>query len=252
MTHVALDGERVVVVGASAGIGRAFAVRAVKCGAEVVLGARRVSALHEAVGEAGGGSAIAVDVCDATSRDQFVAGAVEHLGSIDLLLSTVGSAELRPLAETDDETWARTMATNLVGLNRLFTLALPVLSPTGVLAVLSSEAATRPWNGLIPYAASKAALEATLEGLRLEHPGVRVSCVAIGPTVPTEFGDAFDATALGPAMQTWQRRGLLPREFMDTDEVAACLVDLYGSALRHPSVCVEKVVLRSPSPPLDR
>ena len=250
MSAAELGGRRVVVVGASAGIGRSFAVQAVREGADVVLGARRAEVLDEVVKEAGGGTAAAVDVCDGDSRARFMAEVGERLGEIDLLLCTVGYADLRPLADTDEETWARTIATNLVGLNRLLMLALPALSPIGVLAVLSSESTSRPRKWLVPYAASKAALEASLEGMRIEHPGVRVSCVIVGATFPTEFGSRFDAAELGPAVETWTRLGLLPEEFMTPDDVAACLVGIYGVALRHPGVCIDEVVLRSPSPPL--
>ena len=247
---MSLDGRRVVVVGASGGIGRAFAIQAVREGADVVLGARRAEVLDQVAAEAGGGHAQVVDVCDGDSRDRFVAEATERLGAIDLLLCTVGYAELRTLTDTDDDTWARTIATNVVGLNRLLSLVLPVLSPIGVLAVLSSESTSRPRKWLMPYAASKAALESSLTGWRIEHPGTRVSCVIVGATFPTEFGSRFDAEALGPALETWTRQGLLPEQFMTPEDVATCLADIYASALRHPGVCVDEVVLRSPSPPL--
>lgn len=247
---MSLDGRRVVVVGASGGIGRAFAVHAVRQGAEVVVGARRGEVLDEVVKEAGGGHAAVVDVCDGDSREAFVAGARDRLGAIDLLLCTVGYAELRTLADTDEEVWARTLATNVVGLNRLLALALPALSPIGVLAVLSSESTSSPRKWLMPYTASKAALEASLRGWRIEHPGTRVSCVIVGATFPTEFGANFDPNVLGPALEVWVRQGVIPEELMPTDDVAACLADIYGSALRHPGVCVDEVVLRSPSAPL--
>ncbi|MGH2685312.1 MAG: SDR family oxidoreductase [Actinomycetota bacterium] len=246
----ALERRRVVVVGSSAGIGRSFAVRAVREGADVVLGARRSDVLDAVVAEAGGGHAAVVDVCDGDSRERFVAEARQRLGEIDLLLCTAGYAELRTLADTDEETWARTIATNVVGLNRLLALAVPALSPVGIVSVLSSESTSRPRKWLMSYAASKAALEASLTGWRIEQPGVRISCVIVGATFPTEFGAKFDAEALGPALEAWTRQGLLPQEFMAPDDVAACLVDIYGSALRHPGVCIDEVVLRSPSPPL--
>ncbi|HEX6238455.1 MAG TPA: SDR family oxidoreductase [Acidimicrobiales bacterium] len=243
-----LDGRRVIVAGASAGIGRSFAIRARRAGAEVVVGARRTDVLDEVVAEAGGGTAVALDVTDEASCAAFLAGALAELGGIDLMLCTVGYAELRPLADVDEGTWARTMATNLVGLNRLITGALPALSPAGVVAVLSSETAAAPRHGLVPYAASKAALEATLKGIRVEHPGTRVSCVVVGATFPTEFGASFDRELLGPAMASWRRHGLMQQQFMEPDEVARCLVDVLGAALRCPGVCIEEVVLRSPSP----
>lgn len=242
-----LAGKRVVVVGASAGIGRAFAIQAVKQGAEVVFGARRTEVLEAAVAEAGGGHALAIDVCDGESRAAFLDGVRGAVGEIDLLLCSVGFAELRFLSDTDEEAWARMVATNLVGLNRLLVETIGALSPAGVMAVLSSESTRSIRHGLVPYAATKAALETTLRGLRVEHPGARVSCVVVGATFPTEFGSAFDASVLVPAMEKWQRLGVMQQEFMAPEDVAGCLTDLYGAALRYPGVCIEEVVLRSPS-----
>lgn len=241
-------GKRIAVVGASAGIGRSFAVQAIKAGADVVLGARRGDALRAAIEEAGGGVGATLDVCDATSRHEFVAALSAQLGSVDLLLCSVGTAELRLLSDVQDEDWDRTIATNVIGLARLISDALLLLAPGGIVAVLSSETAHRARRGLVPYAASKAALEATLRGFRVEHPGTRISCAIVGATYPTEFGDQFDGGLLGPAMEDWQRHGFLQQEFMAPDDVAACLLDVYGSALRFPGVSIDELVIRSPSP----
>lgn len=247
---MALEGKRVVVVGASAGIGRAFAVQAIEAGADVVIGARRAEVLDEVVAEAGGGTPVNVDVTDPASCDAFLAAAQAHLGEIDLVLCTAGTGTMALLGGIDDATWTSMMATNVFGLNRLLCAAVPMLSSQGVVAVLSSETAAAPRRGLVPYAASKAALEATLQGVRVEHPGTRVSCVVVGATYPTEFGSDFDADILGPAMESWQRHGLLQQEYMTPEDVAGSLVELYGAALRFPGVCLEHVVLRSPSPVL--
>ena len=74
--------------------------------------------------------------------------------------------------------------------------------------------------------------------------------MALGATQPTEFGDAFDMDALGPVLTSWVRHGLMQQEYMETDDVAAILADLFGSALAHPSVGIDDIVLRSPSPVL--
>jgi NAD(P)-dependent dehydrogenase (short-subunit alcohol dehydrogenase family) len=245
-----LAGRRVVVAGASSGIGRCFAVQAVQAGAEVVMGSRRTEVLDEVVKEAGGGTPLGLDVCDAASRQRFVAGAAEALGAFDLVLSSIGWADMRPLAETDDDMWARTLATNLIGPTRLLNEALPALEPAGILSVLSSETVGRPRRDLVPYAASKAAGEAALAGLRLEHPGTRVSCVVVGGTFPTEFGKDFDGDRLVTTLADWQRHGLLQEQFMVPEDVAGCLVGLYGTALRFPGVGVEEILLRSPTPVL--
>lgn len=244
-----LAGRRVLVVGASAGIGRAFGLHACRAGADVVLAARRAGELDAAVAEAGAGTAVALDVCDAASR----AALVDRLADgppVDLALVTVGVADLRPLADTDEERWASMLTTNLVGVARLLQDLQPVLGPEGILAVTSSEAGRAPRRGLVPYAATKAGLEAVLAGLRVEHPGLRVSCIVVGATYPTEFGSGFATEHLVPAMESWQRHGRLQAELMVPEDVAAVLVDVYATALRHPGVAVEEITLRSPSPVL--
>lgn len=243
-----LQDKNVVVVGASAGIGRAFSLRAAEAGASLVLGARHADALDRVLADTGTGRAVPVDVCDAASRGRFLDQARAHLTTVDLLLCTVGYAELRTLAETDEAGWDRTLSTNLVGVGGLMVDVLPLLAPGGVICVLSSEAASVPRRGLVPYAASKAALEAMVQGFRIEHPGTRVSCVVIGATFPTGFGDEFESAELRSSMASWRTHGLLQEEFMDPDEVAGHLVGMLGATLEHAGVCIEHVVLRSPSP----
>ena len=68
--------------------------------------------------------------------------------------------------------------------------------------------------------------------------------------VPTEFVKYFDGDRLVIELEDWQRHGLLQEEFMVPEDVAGCLVELYGAALRYPGVCVEEILLRSPSPVL--
>jgi NAD(P)-dependent dehydrogenase (short-subunit alcohol dehydrogenase family) len=233
----------VAVVGASAGIGRAFALAALDAGAQVVAAARRGAALDELAGA----HPVAVDVCEASGRAALLAACRERLGGIDVLFHAVGRADLVPVAETEEDAWRATLDTNVVAFNRLVAAALPLLAPGAVVAVLSSESAALPRSGMVAYAASKAALETAAAGWRIEHPGLRMSVVAVGATQPTEFGDGFDGARLGPALHDWGRRGLMQAEFMDTTEVATVLAALYGVALANPTVGVERVVLRSPS-----
>ncbi len=236
-----------MVVGASAGIGRAFAVGAARAGADVTVSARRVELLDGLVAELGAGQVAVVDVADVASRTAWAARLREG-PPIDLLLVTTGVADLRPLATTDDDDWSTTLSTNLVGIARLLDEIRPALAPTGVLAATSSETGRRPRHGLVPYAASKVGLEAVLAGLRIEHPGLRVSCVVVGATFPTEFGVGFEDDQLGPALASWERHGVMSEDFMTPEQVAGVLLGLYAAALESPGVNVDEVVLRSPSP----
>lgn len=248
-----LTGRRVVVVGASAGIGRAFAVRAVQAGAEVALVARRAEPLAAAVEEAGGGHAVIGDVCDYTAMPDLVTALAAAVGgTIDLVVHAAGASELRLLADADAETWRRTFEINVIAVNELIKAILPHLAPDAIVGVLSSESAEKPRSGMVPYAASKAALDTALRGWRLEHPEVRFSCLAVGATQPTEFGNGFEADLLGRVFADWGRHGLLQEAFMGTDDLAGFLVGTLGSALDHLTIGIEHVVLRSPSPVMGR
>jgi NAD(P)-dependent dehydrogenase (short-subunit alcohol dehydrogenase family) len=261
-----LEGKRVLVVGASAGIGRSFAVQAVQDGADVVLVARRAEALRQAVAEAGGGHVVAADVCDEAGIEGLVAAVVgcftadgpsydgggAPAGPIDLVVHCAGATPLRLLRDSDGDDWRRTFEINVVAVNQLIRALLPHLAPGAIVGVASSEAAARPWTGLVAYGATKAALDASLQGWRLEHPEVRFACLVVGPTQPTEFGDGFDPDLLGRTFADWARHGMLPETFMDTGELAGFLVGTLAAALAHPGVGLEHVVLRSPSPVLGR
>lgn len=243
-----IDGARVLVVGASAGIGAAFAVRAVAGGAGVVVTARRADRLADTVAEAGGGHVVVADLRSEEDCRRMVADAVDILGGLDLVMYSAGVAPLRSVADADDADLAAVFETNVFGVQHVLRAAVPAMAPGGVVAVLSSESVMRPWAGLGVYASSKAALETLLRSWRFEHPEVRFSCVTVGATQPTEFGNDFASEALGSAYASWARHGLLPETFMDTGDLAQFLVDALSSALAHPGIGLEQLTLRSPSP----
>ena len=91
-------------------------------------------------------------------------------------------------------------------------------TPSAVL--LSSHSVGRPWPGLVPYAASKAALDELALGLRAEEPWLRVIRVAVGPTV-TPFADGWDPSVAGPLFEQWAAEGYLRHEVQEPADVAA-------------------------------
>lgn len=243
-----MAGRRVLVVGASAGIGRAFASRAIAGGAAVAVVGRRAERLAELVESAPTSVVVAGDVRVPADCSRIVAEAAAALGGMDLLLYCAGSSPLRPLAETTAEDWATVFETHVLGVHRIVQEALLHMPRHGVVAVLSSETVGRPRYGLGAYGASKAALDQLLHALRVEHPLTRFSTVTVGATFPTEFGDGFDPEVLGRALAEWGRHGLMTEEMMDPDEVARVLAAVFAAALSNPSVGVEHLVVRPPSP----
>ena len=115
---VDLDGKRVLLTGASSGIGASAAERFARHGATVVAVARRKDLLDEVVGriEDGGGTAIAIpcDLSDMDAVDALVADVEQRLGGVDILVNNAGRSIRRPLAESL-ERWhdvERTMVLN--------------------------------------------------------------------------------------------------------------------------------------------
>jgi NADP-dependent 3-hydroxy acid dehydrogenase YdfG len=175
-----------VITGASSGIGAATARALAGEGYRTILGARRLDRLQELATEVGG-EAIALDVTDLASIEDFAA-AVE---SCDVLVNNAGGAlGLDPLAEADDEKWLRMYESNVMGTMRMTRALLPKLieSGDGHVVGVTSIAAIEPYKGGAGYNAAKHAQRALLRVLRQELLGqpVRVTEVAPG-MVETEF-----------------------------------------------------------------
>jgi NAD(P)-dependent dehydrogenase (short-subunit alcohol dehydrogenase family) len=246
-----LAGRNVFVVGASAGLGRAFAIAAVGEGASVVMAARRGDALKEAIAEAGGGSAVVGDLCIPDDCRRMAEEARAELGSIDLVLVAAGMARLRRMEQVTPEDWAAVLGTNLIGINQTIAALLPALAPNAIVAVVSSESVGDPYHSLATYAASKAALEETMRGWRIEQSGVRFSVLAIGQTFPTEFAFSFDPGELGQVIPVWAAQGKARAELMKVEELADAMIGVLGAVLPHASVGLETAMFRTPAPYVD-
>jgi NAD(P)-dependent dehydrogenase (short-subunit alcohol dehydrogenase family) len=166
---VELAGKRVLLTGASSGIGEAAAEKLARRGARVVVVARRVELLDDVVRritEAGGeASAQVCDLSDLDAVDRLVAAVTDELGGIDILVNNAGRSIRRPLAESLDR-WhdvERTMALNYYGPVRLIRGLAPGMLERGdghIINVSTWGVKTEspPLFGV--YNASKAALSA--------------------------------------------------------------------------------------------
>jgi len=252
MTVPSLEGRRIVVAGASSGIGRSFAIAAVRAGGDVVLMARRKDRLAEAIESAGGGTPVESDVSSVHDCRRAAEEIMRHLPTIDVVMYAAGVAPMAHVEETSPEEWEQTMATNVIGFTVLTTALLPALTPGAVVAVTGSETVGHSRYGLAAYSASKAALDSTLRAWRLEHPAIRFTNLAIGPTQGTEFGNAFRPEMLGRAWRAWELQGLNQKVLMQTDEVGESIAYLVAGALAVPGVAFEDVTLRAASGVFDR
>ena len=231
----ALAGRRLLVVGASSGIGRALAVAAAGAGCPVVVAARRARELREVVDEvtASGGSAQALtcDVADVEAARALGPAAAGLLGGLDAVVASAGIAPLGRLGVLSAEQWTAVMATNVVGSAMVAAGALEPMrlsarspGPRPAIVLISSHILARPWPGLVAYAASKAALEALGRGLREEERWLRVLNVVVGNTL-TGFADGWDPELMGPAFEQWTAEGYFDGSVCGAEETAAGLLD---------------------------
>jgi NAD(P)-dependent dehydrogenase (short-subunit alcohol dehydrogenase family) len=228
-----LEGRRLLVVGASGGLGRAIASRLDAEGARVAVAARRVALLDELAAEAGGRPIVlACDVRDPEACTRTVDAAVERLGGLDGLVYATGVAVITELWKAGPEHWRSALETNLVGAGLVTGAAVPHLEASGGAAIfLSSVSAhlTPPWRGMGLYLASKVALEKCVEVWKLEHPRVRFTTMIIGSTA----GNEFFAHAEKPSPEDvdrfareWQARGYLAAEQLQPQDQADAIVHI--------------------------
>jgi NAD(P)-dependent dehydrogenase (short-subunit alcohol dehydrogenase family) len=237
-----LAGARVLVVGASSGIGRAVALRAAAAGARVAVAARRVDLLAE-LADAVGGAAYPLDVADPDAIARVVPAAATALGGLDVLFVSSAVMPVARVEQTDAALWSRTFAVNATGPALLLRAALPLLAAGGVVMLASSDGVGRPRAGLAAYSASKAALEEILTAWREEHPDLPVVRLVVGPTEGTDILQEADPQALAELVGTWARRGQLPESASSADDVAATAVAVIEAVRRSPTVFPEVVRL---------
>ena len=237
-----LKGARVLVIGASAGIGRAVACAAIGQGADVCVTARRKDALAELCAEAGGGTVVAGDLTDAGDCARIVDEAAGAMGAIDLILHAAGTGTMARIGEPDPAAWAMDHAVNVIGPTMLTAAALPHLAADAIVAFLSSESTGETRWGLSSYTASKAALDATIRSWRVEHPERRFLRIVMGATMPTEFGSNFGQEVLGTAFERWAAAGV-SMTFMETEEVGRHLAETFAVLLAHPTIDVPDLCL---------
>ncbi len=200
-------GQRVLVTGASSGIGRACVVRFAAEGARVFAWARRRERLDELAAEiralrgewglrADGGqtgevAVTAVDVRDRAVVNAAAAALLADNGAPEILVNAAGlAAGLDPLQEGDPDDWDRMIDTNVKGLLAVTRALLPAMIERGVGHVVNIGSTaghiTYPRGNV--YCATTAAVRALTEGISLDLAGTPIRISSIDPgMVETEF-----------------------------------------------------------------
>lgn len=233
-----LDGKRVLITGASSGIGQATARLFAASGAKVAAVARRAEAI-EALASEIDGSAIVGDVSQPGSAREAVEAAVDALGGLDVLVNNAGLYLLAPLSEANPEDWKRMFDTNVLGVLYCTQAALPALraAPSADIVNLNSFGGRRVGRSTTAvYSATKYALNALTHGFRLElvDTDIRVTSIAPG-VVATELGRGTrDETLLETVREKQAQMGLHP------DVIAQQIVHVVSQP---PEVAIHEVLV---------
>lgn len=194
-----LTGRRVLVSGASRGIGAAIAVACARAGADVALLARSGDALDDVAGcvrKAGGRALpIACDVRDGEQVGAAVRQVIDELGDIDVLVNNAGGPVFQaPFLEVREAGWDKVLDLNLNSVMRLSQLCgrHMVERGTGSVINIASVYPGRVWPAIIPYSTAKAAVVHLSQALAVAwgDAGVRVNAVCPG-WFRTAVNDAY-------------------------------------------------------------
>ena len=188
-----------IITGASSGIGEATARLLAREGAAVVLAARRADRLEALRSEIedGGGRALVVptDVTERAQCEALVAQTLDHFGGLDVLINNAGVMPLSFVKNARVDEWEQMVDVNINGVLYGTAAALPhfVAQKGGHIVNVSSVAGRRVFVGGAVYCATKHAVTAFSEGLRMElgpRYGIRVTCIEPG-AVATELPQAI-------------------------------------------------------------
>jgi short-subunit dehydrogenase len=169
-----IAGSRLLITGASQGIGKALAELAAAHGARVLAAARSVELLHELAAQVKAqGQTLEVvraDITSADDRQRMVAAAQEHFGGLDILVNNAGIGATGHFADCRPERLRQIMEVNFFGLTETTRAFLPLLKQGTRPAVvnISSIAGKRGIPARSEYSASKFAVQGFSEALRAE------------------------------------------------------------------------------------
>lgn len=195
-----MKGKRILVTGASSGLGRHFAQVLSEAGAHVVLAARRMDALEELAAGIGDATCVPLDVTDPDSIREAVAQA----GDIDVLVNNAGVSSAQPVLDATVEDYDHIMDANLRG---AFLVATEVArgmrnrGQGGAIVNIASILGLAQGGQLAVYAISKAGVVQMTKQMALElaRYGIRVNALAPG-YFATDMNRDFLSSPLGEAM----------------------------------------------------
>lgn len=190
-----INDKIIMITGASSGFGKITAEKCVSLGAKVVLGARREEKLKELCNQLGTENSVyaVTDVSKKETVNNLAKIGIDTFGKIDALINNAGIMPLPLLEKGRTDEWDEMIDINikgvLYGINSVYTHMLE--RGEGQIINVSSTAGKRLMPGSAVYSATKFAVGAISEGLRIESSGkLQVTCIYPG-AFQTELGSTI-------------------------------------------------------------
>ncbi len=237
MSSWPVTGKVVFVTGAARGIGAAGALELARRGARLALADLDGAALKETAGLVGSDPlTVELDVTDTEACEDAVAQVTERYGHLDAVWANAGIATGGPLHLADPAGWRRNIEVNVIGAYNTVRAAAPaVIETKGYVAVTASMASFAHPPHMSSYSASKAAVEAMCNSVRLElaHHGVAVG--SIHPTwIDTDMVREVDEMPAFKILRLAQRPPL--KKTFSAEKAAQVIAD--GFEKRSRRICV--------------
>lgn len=231
-----LQDKTVIVTGGAGGIGGATCRRFAEAGAKVAVFDMNLEAATKVAEEikAAGGQAAAFK-CDITNRaevDAAVAGTIETLGPVDVLVNNAGWDVFKPFLKTVPEEWEKLIAINLTGALNMLHSVLPgmVERNSGRVVTVASDAARGGSSGEAVYSACKGGLVSLSKTLAREHSrhNITFNVVCPGPTDTALLADVAEG-ARDPAKLIEAFRSAIPLGRLGQPDDLADAIVFFGS-----------------------
>lgn len=208
-----IEGKVVVITGASSGFGKITAEHLSKLGTTVVLAARRaerIEALAKEIRKNGGAAlAVTTDVTDMSQVQKLVDLAVETYGKIDVMINNAGLMQQSPLEAGKVDEWDNMIDINIKGVLYGIAAVLPQMKKqkSGHIINVSSVAGHKVIPGGTVYCATKHAVRAISEGLRMEIKPYNLRTTNISPgAVDTELPNHITHEASAKGIQGFYKQ----------------------------------------------
>lgn len=216
MSKRKLENKRVIVTGASSGIGWHLATQLAAAGAKVVACARRrerLESLQAEIESAGGTCLIVVgDVTEVETRRELLKACKQNFGGLDVLVNNAGIGAMGRFDEASEDRLRAIFEVNFFAIADLIRETLPMLKQgrDPIIVNLSSVLGHRAAPLKSEYCASKFALHGFSDAIRAELSRDGVDLLLVSPsTTDSEF---FDQAIEDATQKNWKSRGAMPPE----------------------------------------